>query len=199
MACNYKFKRCNSIVENFKDLQKVFPDYTAEYGMKGMLTTFTLHDVLLYELLEESFGQTKAVELYAELWSRRADFEFEALKKDMGLKPEDKVDMPMLMKMIEKYFNDFGNSFEIVKASDDYYEGHAIDCPYTTEVVWNTFDDERADHFNDAVQIACNTAIFEKFLKLAGLFDEWLFGFPAQICRGADHCSFTFTKKVPKR
>ncbi|MEW6273680.1 MAG: hypothetical protein AB1556_00980 [Bacillota bacterium] len=189
------YQRTNSVVENYKQLRKDNQYQTPEYGLKTLLTTFTLHDVLLFEMLEEEFGTPKAVELYARLWSKRALYEFKDLKAHFGLKEEDPVDMPTLLKMIKKYFDDFGNPFIIAKQTDDYIEGHAVDCPYTTEVVWNTFPKEKADHFNDSVQIACNHAIFETFLKLAGLDKEWLFGFPAQLCRGAKHCTFTFTKK----
>lgn len=193
------YKRTNSVVENYQQLHKDNPWQTPEYGLKTMLNVFTLHDTLLFEMLEEEFGKTKAVELYAKLWSKRAVIEFEDLKKFFGIKSEDKVGMHQFIKMIKKYFDDFGNPFVIEKDTEDYVEGHALDCPYTTEIVWNTYSDQRADHFNNSVQIACNVAIFEKFLELAGLDQEWLFGFPSQLCRGGKFCTFTFTRKQPKR
>ena len=190
------FVKTESVVENFKQLQKKDPRYTLEFGLKGLLNVFTLHDFLGFELNEEKFGTDTAVDMYAELWRRRSIIEFAQLKQEVGLKPEEDPDMPTFMEMVQIYFNTFGNPFEIVKNGPDIYEGKVYDCPYTTEIVFPTFDRKRADHFNEAVQVSCNTAIFEEFLRQAKLDDKWLFAFPNQLCRYGGSCGFIFRKRI---
>ncbi len=194
-----KYKRTGSIVENYKQVAKDDPRYTLEYGLEGMLQTWTLQDVLQYEMNEEKFGKDTAVDMYSELWRRRTYYEFYDLKEQIGVPKDQQLTMEEVMKMIVIYFNAFGNPFEIVKNGPDLYEGHVADCPYTTQIVWKLFDRERADHFNEAVQVSCNTAIFEEFLRLANLDKEWLFSFGNQLCRYGGSCSFIFRKKIPEK
>ena len=190
-----KYERTNSVLENFRQLQKENPSQTMEFGLKNFLRIFTRHDGFMFETLDEEFGTKKAVELYSKIWGKRARPEFEDLKKYLEVKGDP--DMPTLAKMIKYYFDFFGNPAEVVEMSDDYVEVAVVDCPYTTEIRFNDFTEDESKHFNDSVQWDCNRTIFESFLKWSNLDDEWLFGFPSQVCRGGQACRFTFTKKQP--
>jgi hypothetical protein len=114
----------------------------------------------------------------------------------MGLKKDDLVEMPMFMKMLTYYYNSLGNPFEVTHNGPDYYEASCYDCPYTTQFAWKKFDKERVDHFMDNTQVPCNKTLFETFLKLAGLYDDWLFIFGNSICRYGESCTFIFRKKL---
>lgn len=192
-----KYKRTDSVIENFRQLEKDNPNQSLEFGVKNFLRIFTRHDGFMFQTLEEEFGTEKAVELYAKVWGKRARPEFEDLKKYMGIKGDP--DMPQLAEMIKFYFDFFGNPAEVAEVSDDYAEVKVVDCPYTTEIREDDFTEEESKHFNDAVQWKCNRTIFENFLKWSNLEDKWLFGFPSQVCRGGEFCRFTFTKKLPKK
>ncbi len=163
--------RYDDVVENYKALQKTKPEFTFEYGLKSMLTIFTLHDFSMFHVLEEEFGTEKAVNLYAKIWERRTDLEWPGLKEAVGLKLEDPVTMDDFAKIMEIYFDTFGNPIYLAEKSDDRYTFRVTDCPYTTEVLWKMYSAEENLAYNDKIQVACNTAIFERFLELSGLVE----------------------------
>jgi hypothetical protein len=192
------YVRTNNVVENYRQMEKKVPKMTLAYGLKGMLTCFTNHDYLGFFLNEERFGTDAAVDLYAELWRRRTIVEYRMFKKELGIPEDREATIEELMDMFELYFDTFGNPWELVQKGPDVYEGKVVDCPYTTEIVWELYDKEQYDHFNEAVQVACNTAIFEEFLRQAKLDREWLFAFPNQCCRYGGFCSFVFRRRIPE-
>jgi hypothetical protein len=42
--------RFENVVENYRALQKTKPEFTFEYGLKSMLTIFTLHDFSMFHM-----------------------------------------------------------------------------------------------------------------------------------------------------
>lgn len=187
--------RRENIIENYRELQKKDPRYTFEYATEALLTIFTLHDFSMFHVLEEEFGTEKAVSLYAKIWERRTHLEWPGLKKEVGLKPDDPVTIDDLVKMMEVYFDTFGNPLYVAEKTDDRVTLRVTDCPYTTQILWNMYSPEENLAYNDKIQVACNTAIFETFLRLAKLDKEWNFGFPSQLCRTGQYCEFTFVRK----
>jgi hypothetical protein len=187
--------RCQNVIENYKELQKTKPRYTFEYGTEALLTVFTLHDFSMFHVLEEEYGTEKAVQLYAKIWQKRSHLEWPGLKKEVGLKPDDPVTVDDFCKIMEVYFETFGNPIYLSEKTEDRITFRVTDCPYTTQILWNMYSPEENLAYNDKIQVACNTAIFETFLKLAKLDQEWNFGFPAQLCRTGQYCEFTFVRK----
>ena len=55
---------------------------------------------------------------------------------------------------------------------------------------------EEAMEYNQKIQLSCNHAIFDTFLELAGLADQWKFNFPSQLCMTNQYCEFTFVRKA---
>jgi hypothetical protein len=147
--------RFENVVENYRALQKTKPEFTFEYGLKSMLTIFTLHDFSMFHVLEEEFGT----------------------------------------ELMEIYFDTFGNPIYLAEKSEDRYTFRVTDCPYTTEVLWKMYSPEENLAYNDKIQVSCNTAIFDTFMRLTGLDKDWTFGFPAQLCRSGGYCEFTFVRK----
>ncbi len=187
--------RHHDVVENYKALQKTKPMFTFEYGLRAMLNTFTLHDFAMFHVLEEEYGTEKAVNLYAKIWRKRTDLELPGLKKMVGLGPDDPMTMDKFAEIMEIYFDTFGNPIYLAEKSDNRYTFRVTDCPYTTEILWEMFPAEENLAYNDKIQVACNTAIFDRFLELTGLDKEWTFGFPSQLCRSGQYCEFTFVRK----
>jgi hypothetical protein len=187
--------RFDDVVENYKAIQKTKPEFTLEYGVKSILTIFTLHDFAMFNVLEEEYGTEKAVNLYARIWERRTDLEWPGLKEAIGLKANDPVTIEDFAKIMEIYFDTFGNPIFLTEASDDRYTFRVTDCPYTTQILWKMYSPEENLAYNDKIQVSCNTAIFDRFLKLSGLEKEWTFGFPSQLCRNGQYCEFTFVRK----
>jgi hypothetical protein len=187
--------RRHDVIENYKELQKTKPMFTFEYGLRAMLNTFTLHDFALFHVLEEEYGTEKAVNLYAKIWKRRTDLELPGLKQLVGLGPDDPVTMDKFAEIMEIYFDSFGNPIYLAEKSEDRYTFRVTDCPYTTEILWEMFPPEANLAYNDKIQVACNTAIFDRFLELTGMDKEWTFGFPSQLCRSGQYCEFTFVRK----
>jgi len=190
------FKTTGSIVENQKQIAAVDPRYTLEYYLQGYLKVWTMQDIMTFQLNEERFGKDVAVDMYAEMWRRRCVGEFFDCKKFIGLEKDDPVTIENFMDMVQCYFNSFGNPCELIQTGPDVYEAKCYDCPYTTEIAWVELSKEEADHFNEAVQVACNTAIFEEWLRQANLDKDWLFSFANQLCRYGGSCGFVFRKKV---
>jgi hypothetical protein len=187
--------RHHDVIENYKEIQKTKPYLTFEYGTKALLNTFTLHDFALFSTLEEEYGTEKAVNLYAKIWEKRTDLELPGLKEEIGLKADDPVSMADFKKIMEIYFEAFGNPIFLTEDSDERVTFRVTDCPYTTEILWKMYSPEENLAYNDKIQVSCNTAIFDRFLKLTGLDKEWNFGFPSQLCRTGSYCEFTFVRK----
>ncbi|MFH1766364.1 MAG: hypothetical protein ABIF09_19450 [Gemmatimonadota bacterium] len=187
--------RCQDVVKNYKELQKTKPRYTFEYGVDALLNIFTLHDYGMFHVLEEEFGTEKAVNLYAKIWKKRTYLEWPGLLKEIGLQPDAKVTMDDFIKLMEIYFETFGNPIYLSEKSDDRVTFRVTDCPYTTQILWNMFSPAENLAYNDKIQVQCNTAIFDTMLEISELNKEWNFGFPSQLCRTGQYCEFTFVRK----
>ncbi|MCZ7662581.1 MAG: hypothetical protein M5U22_06440 [Thermoleophilia bacterium] len=187
--------RGNDVVANYKEIQKTKPHLTFEYGVEALLNIFTLHDFAMFHVLEEEYGTEKAVNLYARIWERRTDLEFPGLKEVAGMKKDDPVTMDDLVPIMEIYFETFGNPIYVTEKSNERVTFRVTDCPYTTQILWNMYSQEENLAYNDKIQVACNTAIFDRFLQITGLDAEWNFGFPSQLCRTNSYCEFTFVRK----
>jgi len=174
------------------------PRYTMEVLLETLLKVWTMQDIITFQLNEELNGKDVAVDMYAEMWRRRCIVEFYDVKEFLGFKKDAAVSMDDFIKMVEAYFNLLGNPAAVLKTGPDLYEVAVYDCPYTTEVAWKELSKEKADHFNEAVQVACNTAIFEEWLRQAKLDKEWLFVFANQLCRYGGTCGFEFKRKIPE-
>ena len=187
--------RHENVIENYKEMAKTKPYLTFEYGLEALLTIFTLHDFAMFHELEDEFGTDKAVELYARIWKRRTYLEWPGLLEFVGKKEGDEITMDDLVKIMEVYFETFGNPIFLTKRDEDEVTFKVTDCPYTTQILWPMFSPQENLAYNDKIQIECNYAIFNTFLELAKLDDKWIFGFPSQLCRTNDSCEFTYRRK----
>lgn len=186
--------RCNNIVANYKEMQKTNPKLTFEHGLKAMLTIWTLHDYSMFTVMEQEVGTDRAVNLYAKVWELRSKLEWPGLCAAIGKKPEDKFTIDDIANIMVAGFADFGNPIEVVERTEDRVTLRNYDCPYITQVIWNTLSPEEALAYNRKIQQQCNHAIFETYLKLAKLYDQWVFNFPSQLCLTDQYCEFTFIR-----
>lgn len=188
--------RHNNIVKNYQEMHKTKPYLTLEYGLEGLLNVFTLHDFSMFHVLEEEFGTEEAVSLYAKIWKKRTYYEWPGLLRQAGIKAgKKKLSMDELIKIMQIYFETFGNPIFLTEKTEDTVTFKVTDCPYTTQILWPMLPAEENLKYNDKIQIQCNYAIFNTFLELAGLENDWIFGFPSQLCRTNDCCEFTFRRK----
>lgn len=190
-----KDMRHDSFVENLRHLQKVHPEYTWEKAYNDAMVLWTRHDYSMFTVMEQELGTDRAVKMYGKIWALRSQLEWPDLCELIGKKPEDKdFTIHDVAQIMVESFALFGNPMEIVEETEDRLTLRNYDCPYTTQVIWGTLSEEEAEAYNQKIQVECNHAIFETYLKLAGLFDEWLFNFPSQLCLNGMYCEFTFTK-----
>ncbi|MGO8989474.1 MAG: hypothetical protein ACLQGU_07690 [bacterium] len=199
MAKNAKDMRHNSFIENMRELMKVHPEYTWEKAYNDAMTLWTLHDYSAFKTMEEELGTDKAVKMYAKMWNLRSKLEWPSLCETIGKKPKDKFTIHDVAQIMVKSFALFGNPMEIVEETKERVTLRCFDCPYTTQVIWNLLPPKEAEEYNKKIQVECNHAIFETYLKLAGLYGEWLFNFPSQLCLTNQYCEFTFVKKQLKK
>lgn len=189
--------RHESFVENMKHLQKVHPEYTWEKAYNDAMVLWTRHDYAGFTVMEQELGTDRAVKLYGKIWELRSRLEWPDLCQLIGKKPEDKdFTIHDVAQIMVKSFALFGNPMEIVEVTEERLTLRNYDCPYTTQVIWNTLSEDEAEAYNQKIQVECNYAIFETYLKLAGLFDKWLFNFPSQLCLCGKYCEFTFIRIV---
>ena len=186
--------RCNNIVANYKEMQKTNPKLTFEHGLNAMLTLFTLHDYSMFTVMEQEVGTDRAANLYAKVWELRSKLEWPSLCAAIGKKPEDKFTIDDVANIMIAGFADFGNTMELVERTEDRVTLRNYDCPYTTQVIWKLLSPEEALALNRKIQQQCNHAIFETYLKLAKLYDQWVFNFPSQLCLTDQYCEFTFIR-----
>jgi len=186
--------RCNNVIANYKEMQKTNPKLTFEHGLNAMLTLFTLHDYSMFTVFEQEVGTDRAANLYAKVWELRSKLEWPSLCAAIGKKPEDKFTIDDIANIMVAGFADFGNTMELVERTEDRVTLRNYDCPYTTQVIWKLLSPEEALTFNRKIQQQCNHAIFETYLKLAKLYDQWVFNFPSQLCLTDQYCEFTFIR-----
>lgn len=187
--------RNNNIIENYKEMQKTNPSLTFEHGLEAMFMLWTLHDYAMFTVMEQEVGTDRAVNLYAQVWRLRSKLEWPSLCAAIGKKPEDKLTIDDIANIMVTGFADFGNPMEVVERTEDRVTLRNYDCPYITQMIWNLLSPEEALAFNHKIQQQCNHAIFETYLELAKLDDQWTFSFPAQLCLTNQYCEFTFVRK----
>ncbi len=194
MSANAKEMRHENFIENMRQLMKVHPEYTWEKAYEGAMTLWTLHDYSAFKTMEEEVGTDRAAQLYAKMWELRSKLEWPGLCELIGKKPEDKFTIQDVAQIMIKSFALFGNPMEIVEDTEDRITLRCYDCPYTTQVIWKLLPPKEAEVYNQKIQVDCNYAIFETYLKLAGLFEEWVFNFPSQLCLTNQYCEFNFVR-----
>lgn len=187
--------RCNDVVSNYREMQKTKPYLTFEHGLEAMLTIWTLHDYAMFNVMEQEVGTNRAVNLYAQVWRLRSKLEWPSLCAAIGKKPEDKFTIDDVANITIAGFADFGNPTELVERTEDRVTLRVYDCPYITQVIWNLISPEESIAFNHKIQTQCNHAIFETYLELSNLNDQWTFGFPSQLCLNNQYCEFTYVRK----
>ena len=195
MAKAAKDMRHNRFIDNMRELMKIHPEYTWERAYNDAMTLWTLHDYATFKTMEDELGTDKAVKLYAKIWEFRSKLEWPSLCEMIGKKPGDKFTIHDLARIMVKSFALYGNPMEIVEETPERVSLRCFDCPYTTQVMWNLLPPKEAEAYNQKIQVDCNYAIFETYLKLSGLFDDWVFNFPSQLCLTNQYCEFTFVSK----
>lgn len=190
-----KFRNEN-VVKNLQQLQKRFPYLTLEYAVESLLTLWTRHDYAMFMVMEREFGTDKAVKLYSEIWDFRTRMEWGDIMKAIGKKAGDKLTIKELGDAMVASFAEYGNPMRVEEATENRLTLRCYDCPYTTQIIWNLLPPEEAMEYNKKIQLSCNHAIFDAFLELAGLADEWIFNFPSQLCMTNQYCEFTFVRKA---
>lgn len=186
--------RHDNIVKNLEELQKEFPRLTKDYAINSLLTLWTRHDYSMFTVMEKEFGTDKAVKLYADIWRFRTKLEWEDIMNLIGKKSGDKLTIKELGDVIVTSFAEYGNPVAVKEFTDDRMTLRCYDCPYTTQVIWKMLSHEDGLAYNKKIQHACNQAIFDTFLELGGLADEWIFNFPSQLCMTNQYCEFTFLR-----
>ncbi len=190
-----KFRHEN-VVKNLEELSKQFPRLTKDYVIESLLTLWTRHDYSMFTVIEKEFGTDKAVKLYAEIWKFRTKLEWGDIMSSIGKKAGDKLTIKELGDAIVTSFAEYGNPVEVTESTADRMTLRCFDCPYTTQIIWKMLSADEAMAYNKKIQLACNHAIFETFLELAGLDGEWIFNFPSQLCMTNQYCEFTFIRKA---
>jgi hypothetical protein len=117
-------------------------------------------------------------------------------KNAIGKKAGDKLTIKELGDAMVASFAEYGNPMRVEEATEDRLTLRCYDCPYTTQIIWNLLPPDEAMEYNKKIQLSCNHAIFNAFLELSGLQDEWIFNFPSQLCMTNQYCEFTFVRKA---
>ncbi|MBL7210896.1 MAG: hypothetical protein ISS61_00800 [Desulfobacteraceae bacterium] len=196
--------RKESFIDNMREIMKLQPEYTWERAYNDAMVLWTLHDYAAFTAMEEEVGTDRAAQLYARMWEIRSKLEWPGLCELIGKKPED-TDWTIhdIAQIMIKSFALFGNPMEIVEDTEDRVTLRCYDCPYTTQVMWNLLPPDEAEKYNQKIQVDCNYAIFETYLKLTGLYDKWVFNFPSQLCLTNQYCEFNFVRnkldRTPKK
>lgn len=188
--------RNENVAKNIETLSKAFPYLTPEYMINGLLTLWTRHDYSMFTVMEKEFGTEKAVQMYAAIWRFRTKLEWNDILQTIGKQPGDKLTIKELGDAMVASFAEYGNPMRVEELNDNRLTLRCYDCPYTTQIVWKMLPPKEAFEFNKKIQLACNHAIFDTFLELAGLADEWVFNFPSQLCLTNQYCEFTFLRKA---
>jgi hypothetical protein len=155
---------------------------------------FALLDFNIYMRLEHHLGTKDGYPIYMGLWEKFALAELDEVKKALGIKGPEDVNMDKLGELSQLYWETIACPYRVTVHDDGVHEAEILACPY-----WDNMRELLGEDTARSMTLKCEAAVstnyYEAILKALGVFDRFAFTMDKFICCGDGVCRVRFTKR----
>ena len=165
-----------------------------EEAFVNWLKAFTIYDFATYTHLEKHLGSKDALKIYMGLWETFALTPLEQMKQMLGIKNASDIDMDVLGKLSQAYWESITSPYRVAKHTKDVHEGEVIICPYW-ENMKAILGEEKARSMTLKTEAVVSINYYDAILKALGVFDKFSFTMDKFMCCGDDCCRVRFERR----
>jgi len=164
---------------------------TVEEAILSWVKAFAIYDFAIYTYLEKHLGSKECFKLYMGLWETFALAELDAVKKELGITKDTKIDMDLIAKISRKYWESIACPYKVIKHSKDVHIAEIEDCPYWKNMK-AILGEEKARSMTLKCEAAVSVNYYDAILKALGVFDKYSFTMDKFQCCGDECCRVRF-------
>lgn len=165
-----------------------------EEAFVNWLKAFTMYDFAAYTYLEKHLGAKDGLRIYMSLWEAFALSLLEQIKKELGIKDASDIDMDVIGKLSQTYWESITSPYRTVRHTKDVHEGEVIICPYW-ENMKTILGEEKARSMTLKTEAVVSINYYDAILKALGIFDKFSFTMDKFMCCGDDCCRVRFERR----
>jgi len=168
-------------------------DYPEEV-LVNWAKAFAIYDFAIYTYLEKHLGAKDALKVYMGLWESFALHPLEQWEKALGIKDASDIDIDMIGKLSQAYWESIVSPYRVTKHTKDLHEGEVIICPYW-ENMKALLGEEKARSMTLKTEAIVSVNYYDAILKALGVFDKFSFTMDKFMCCGDDCCRVRFERR----
>lgn len=164
---------------------------TIEEAILNWVSTFAVYDFSIYTYLEKHLGSKDCLRLYMGLWESFALSALPAVKKAFGITEDTEIDMDLIGKISQAYWESIACPYIVIKHSTEVHEAQLEDCPYWQNMK-AILGEEKARSMTLKCEAAVSVNYYDAILKALGVFDKYSFTMDKFLCCGDENCTVRF-------
>jgi len=165
-----------------------------EEAFLNWLKAFTIYDFSAYTYLEKHLGAKDGLRIYMSLWEKFALGSLDHWKQTLGIKDPSDVDMNMLGKLSQAYWESIGIPYHVTKHDNDVHEAELGVCSYYANMK-AILGEEKARSMTLKTEAVVSVNYYDAILKALGVFDRFSFTMNKFQCCGDDTCRVRFERR----
>ena len=165
-----------------------------EEAFVNWLKAFTIYDFAAYTYLEKHLGSKDGLKIYMGLWETFALTPLEQMKKMLGIKDASDIDMDMIGKLSQAYWESISSPYRVARHTKDVHEGEVIICPYW-ENMKTILGEGKARSMTLKTEAVVSVNYYDAILKALGVFGKFSFTMDKFMCCGDDCCRVRFERR----
>ena len=168
---------------------------TVEEAILNWVRAFAIADWAIYTYLEKHLGSKRCLDIYMGLWETFALAELDHVKEAFGVKGPEDIDMDMLGKISQVYWESIACPYKVTQHSATVHEAELEVCPYF-ENMKEVLGEGTARSMTLKCEAAVSVNYYDAILKALGVFDAYSFTMDKFSCCGDDCCRVRFEKRA---
>ena len=168
-------------------------DYV-EDAFLNWVKAFAIYDFAAYTFLEKHLGAKEALKIYMGLWEAFALAPLEQRKETLGIRAAADVDMDMLGKLSQSYWESITAPYRVNKHTEDVHEAEILLCHYW-ENMKAILGEEKARSMTLKTEAITSCNYYDAILKAMGVFDKFSFTMDKFACCGDSCCRVRFERR----
>jgi hypothetical protein len=168
---------------------------TVEEAILNWVRAFAIADWAIYTYLEKHLGSKRCLDIYMGLWETFALSELDHVKATFGVMGPEDVDMDMLGKISQVYWESIACPYKVTQHDATVHEAEIEICPYF-ENMKEILGEGTARSMTLKCEAAVSVNYYDAVLKALGVFDRYSFTMDKFSCCGDDCCRVRFEKRA---
>jgi hypothetical protein len=168
-------------------------DYIEE-AFLNWLRIFTIYDFSAYTFLEKHLGAKEGLKNYMDLWEKFGLSVLDHWKEALGIKDPSDIDMDVLGKLSQAYWESIAITYRPTKHTQDVHEAELVCCSYW-ENMKSILGEETARCMTLKTEAVVSVNYYDAILKALGVFDKFSFTMDKFQCCGDDVCRVRFERR----